>query len=83
MRRDLVLISEMIDAAEQARKLVVETSVGDPHSDRIRCDALLWNITVLGEAAGRSLRRSRTDSTTFRRSTTHHPPPPNKPSTAP
>lgn len=53
MRRDLVLISEMIDAAEQAQKLVVETSVGDLHGDRIRRDALLWNITVLGEAAGR------------------------------
>jgi uncharacterized protein with HEPN domain len=51
MRRDLVLISEMIDAAE-ARELVVETSVGDLHDDRIRRDALLWNITVLGEAAG-------------------------------
>lgn len=52
MRRDLVLISEMIDAAEQARKLVVETSVGDLRSDRVRRDARLWNITVLGEAAG-------------------------------
>ena len=40
MRRDLVLISEMIDAAEQARKLVVETAVGDLHGDRIRRDAL-------------------------------------------
>jgi len=53
MQRDVLLISEMIDAAEQARSLVADTddlvTLGD---DRRRRDALLWNFTVLGEAAG-------------------------------
>jgi uncharacterized protein with HEPN domain len=52
MQRDLILISEMIEAAEQARSLVDDTSVDALESDRQRRDALLWNFTVLGEAAG-------------------------------
>ena len=51
MRRELVLIGEMIEAAEQAHSLVAGTEVADLSSDRQRCDALLWNFTVLGEAA--------------------------------
>lgn len=51
MRRDLLLLWEMIDAAEQARVLVADRSASDIDADRQRRDALLWNFTVLGEAA--------------------------------
>lgn len=51
MRRDLLLLEEMIDAAEQARSLVAGRSVAEIESDRVRRDALMWNFTVLGEAA--------------------------------
>ncbi|MEA5055325.1 MAG: hypothetical protein VB093_18050 [Propionicimonas sp.] len=48
--RDL-LLAEMIDAAEQARLLVAGLSAEAVAHDRQRRDALLWNFTVLGEAA--------------------------------
>ena len=51
MRRDVVLLSEMIDAAEQAHTLVAGVDVAGLNADRQRRDALLWNFTVLGEAA--------------------------------
>jgi uncharacterized protein with HEPN domain len=51
MRRDLLLIEEMIDAAEQARSLVADVDLDQLEADRQRRDALLWNFTVLGEAA--------------------------------
>lgn len=51
MQRDLLLLREMIDAAEQARTLVAGRTVSEVESDRLRRDALLWNFTVLGEAA--------------------------------
>ena len=50
MRRELLLLEEMLDAAKQAHLLAGQT----PESlaaDRQRRDALLWNFTVLGEAA--------------------------------
>ena len=53
MRADILLISEMIDAAEQARQLAVGVSATELERDRQRRDALLWNFTVLGEAAAR------------------------------
>jgi uncharacterized protein with HEPN domain len=53
MRPDILLISEMIDAAEQARQLAAGVSATDLERDRQRRDALLWNFTVLGEAAAR------------------------------
>ncbi|HET9657148.1 MAG TPA: HepT-like ribonuclease domain-containing protein [Kineosporiaceae bacterium] len=52
MRRDLLLLEEMIAAAEQACALVAGVSAADLAEDRMRRDALLWNFTVLGEAAG-------------------------------
>ena len=52
MQRDILLLTEMIDAAEQAQELTRGVSVGDLEADRQRRDALLWNFTVLGEAAG-------------------------------
>lgn len=41
----------MIEAAEQARALVAGVGPEVLHDDRRRRDALLWNFTVLGEAA--------------------------------
>lgn len=51
MGRELLLIGEMIDAAEQAQLLVAETDLRTLAADRQRRDALSWNFTVLGEAA--------------------------------
>jgi len=52
MQRDTLLLTEMIDAAEQAQQLTVGVTVSQLETDRQRRDALLWNFTVLGEAAG-------------------------------
>ncbi|MGQ0624027.1 MAG: HepT-like ribonuclease domain-containing protein [Sporichthyaceae bacterium] len=51
MRRELLLIEEMIEAAERARQLVAGLDLLDLEADRQRREALLWNFTVLGEAA--------------------------------
>jgi len=51
MRRDIHLLEEMIEAAEQAASLVKGVTVAELSSDRVRRDALLWNFMVLGEAA--------------------------------
>ena len=50
-RREALLLAEMIDAAEQAHRLVSGRDVDTLEADRQLRDALLWNITVLGEAA--------------------------------
>jgi uncharacterized protein with HEPN domain len=52
MQRDILLLTEMIDAAEQAQQLAAGVTVSQLETDRQRRDALLWNFTVLGEAAG-------------------------------
>ena len=52
MQRDILLLTEMIDAAEQAQLLTADITVSQLETDRQRRDALLWNFTVLGEAAG-------------------------------
>ena len=51
MQRDILLLTEMIDAAEQAHQLAVGITASQLATDRQRRDALLWNFTVLGEAA--------------------------------
>jgi uncharacterized protein with HEPN domain len=51
MQRDLLLLHEMIDAAEQAQQLVAGHTADEIAADRMRRDSLLWNYTVLGEAA--------------------------------
>ena len=51
MQRDRLLVEEMIDAAEQCRILTDGASLEELSTDRPRRDALLWNFTVLGEAA--------------------------------
>jgi uncharacterized protein with HEPN domain len=52
MQRDVLLLSEMIDAAEQAQQLTADITVSQSEADRQRRDALLWNFAVLSEAAG-------------------------------
>ena len=51
MQRDVLLLTEMIDAAEQAQQLAAGVTASELEADRQRRDALLWNFTVLGEAA--------------------------------
>lgn len=51
MQRDLLLLREMIDAAEQAQRLVAGRTASEVEADRLRRDSLLWNFTVLGEAS--------------------------------
>lgn len=52
MQRDLLLLGEILEAAERLLKLVEGRSVEDIAEDELRRDALLWNFTVLGEATG-------------------------------
>ena len=52
MQRDILLLTEMIDAAEQAQRLTADITVSQLETNRQRRDALLWNFTVLGEASG-------------------------------
>ena len=52
MRRDLAILDEMIDAAEQAQAIAIDADPVTLSRDRMRRDALLWNLTVLGEGAG-------------------------------
>jgi len=51
MRRDLVVIGEMIAAAESAIAIVDALDAAELGSDRLRRDATLWNMTILGEAS--------------------------------
>ncbi len=51
MRRDALLLEEMIEAAERAIAAGEGRSIADLEADRRSLDALLWNVTVLGEAA--------------------------------
>jgi uncharacterized protein with HEPN domain len=73
MQRDRLFVSEMIDAAEQARALTADIGPADLEHDRQRRDALLWNFTVLGEAAAKVSPSSRSAT---RRSTGGVPPTP-------
>jgi uncharacterized protein with HEPN domain len=52
MQRDVLLLTEMIDSAEQAQQLTAHITVSELEADRQRRDALLWNFAVIGEAAG-------------------------------
>lgn len=60
MRRDVLLIGEMIDAAEQAQLLVGGVDLAELQRDRQRRDALLWNFTVMGEAASQLTEETKT-----------------------
>ena len=52
MQRDRLVLAEMIEAAERAISLVSGQTILDLEQDETRRDAILWNFTVLGEAAG-------------------------------
>ncbi len=49
-QREVLLLAEMIDAAEEAIRLVTGNDAQSIAADRQRQDALLWNFTVMGEA---------------------------------
>lgn len=51
MPRDRLLLAEMVDATQRITALVARLDPEDPSADRDLLDALLWNYTVLGEAA--------------------------------
>lgn len=51
MRRDLLLLREMREAALAIRDLVGERSTEQVEDDSMRRSAILWHFTVLGEAA--------------------------------
>lgn len=51
MQRDLLLLGEMIDAAERAHELASDVTADELQADRLRSESLLWNFTVLGEAS--------------------------------
>ena len=51
MRRELLLLREMRDAAVAIRDLVADRTAEQVDVDALRRSALLWHFTVLGEAA--------------------------------
>jgi len=51
MRRELLLLREMCDAATAIRELVSGDDADQIEQDALRRSALLWYFTVLGEAA--------------------------------
>ena len=51
MQRDLLLLGEMIQAAERARHLADGLTLSQLQDDRMRTESLLRNFTVLGEAS--------------------------------
>ena len=51
MRRELLLIAELIDAAERIVELTGGATVASLDQDRDRRESLLWSFTVLGEAS--------------------------------
>lgn len=51
MRRELLLIREMIGAAARIREVVADLDADSLGTDALRLDSVLWNFTVLGEAA--------------------------------
>ena len=50
MPRGSLLLEEAIEAASRAVEIVGSLSVDELADDRLRLDALLWNLTILGEA---------------------------------
>lgn len=52
MRRDGVLLTEILEAGDRIVALVADRSSADFEGDPDQRDALLWNFTVLGEAVG-------------------------------
>ena len=53
MRRDALFVTEMLDAAERIIELVGDLGHLEGQHERVVVESLLWNFTVLGEAAAR------------------------------
>ena len=70
MRREILLIAEMIDAAKEAILLVADIGADDLRIDRQRRDALMWNFTVIGEASNEIADAIKHDFPDFLRSLT-------------
>lgn len=51
MRPEVLYLREMIDAATRIREIIGTLDVDALRADSLRRDAVLWNYTVLGEAA--------------------------------
>lgn len=51
MRREMLLLREMIDAAVRIREVVGDLEPVELAADALRLDSVLWNFTVLGEAS--------------------------------
>lgn len=51
MRREDLCVREMIDAAQTVLDLIAELDPEAMEADMVRRGAVLWNYTVLGEAA--------------------------------
>lgn len=51
MRREVLLVAEIIDSAERIVALTSGLTVALLDEDRNRREALLWSFTVLGEAS--------------------------------
>lgn len=52
MRREVLLLAEIVDAAQRILDLATDQTVQSMEADRTRREALLWSFTVLGEACG-------------------------------
>ena len=50
MPRDSLLLEEAIEASARAVEIVGSRPVDELAADRLHLDALLWNLTLLGEA---------------------------------
>lgn len=51
MRRDALLLAEIVAAIERIVEIAADASPSDIETSPDRRDSLLWNFTVLGEAA--------------------------------
>ena len=51
MQRDILPLTGY-EAADQSHQLTAGITIGQLYTDRQRHDALLWNFTLPGEAAG-------------------------------
>lgn len=59
MRPDLLFVAEMIDAASRIAALTSGLDAAGVERDATVRDALLWNFTVLGEAANQVSQETR------------------------
>ena len=61
MRRELLLLDEIVEAARRAIDIATRHSVDSLRDSHDARDALLWNMTVIGEAVGQLPEPMRSD----------------------